>query len=216
MATEPTSFDADDQVKGIDVSHHNGVIDWAKVAAAGIQFAFVKATEGGSVTDSQFQTNYSAVKSNGMIRGAYHFFHPKTDAMAQADNCLKLVPALAPGDLPPALDVEVTDDQSGSSIIAGVQLWMNTVAAALGRQPLIYTSASFWNASMGGSAQFSGHPLWVAHYTFKPQPNIPTGFGGYTIWQFTEQGQLSGISGNVDLNRFNGSLEQLQVLAGLK
>jgi len=215
MATEPTSFNADDRVRGIDVSHNNGMIDWAKVAAAGIQFAVVKATEGQTVTDPQFNKNYPAVKTSGMIRGAYHFFHPKTDAKAQANSFLKLVPALEPGDLPPALDVEVTDDQSASNIIAGVQIWMDTVAAALGRRPLIYTSASFWNDRMGGSAQFAEHPLWVAHYTFKPQPNIPAGFIGYTIWQFTEQGQLSGISGNTDLNRYNGSLAQLRTLAGL-
>ena len=215
MANQPSNFNTDDLVRGIDVSHFQGTIDWAQVAAAGINFGITKATEGTSVKDAQFDANYAGIKANGMIRGAYHFFHPSSNAQAQAENFLSKVSALAPGDLPPALDVEVNDGQGASVIINGVQQWLQAVKAALGRQPLIYTSATFWNANLGGTAEFSDCPLWVAHYTFNPQPNIPTGFARYAIWQFSEIGTVAGVSGNnVDLDRFNGSENDLRTLAG--
>ena len=215
MPNQPTDFSPTDQVRGIDVSHFQGVIDWAQVAATGIKFAITKATEGATVKDNQFNANYAGIQANGMIRGAYHFFHPSQNAQAQAANFLSQVKALAPGDLPPALDVEVNDNQGASVIINGVRQWLQAVEAALGRQPMIYTSASFWNANLGGTGEFSDCPLWVAHYTFNPQPNIPNGFASYAIWQFSELGTIDGVSGNnVDLDRFNGSEDDLRTLAG--
>ena len=214
MSGQPTAFDSNDLVNGIDVSHNNANIDWKTVAADGIAFAFTKATEGKNFQDPQFNANYAAMKANSIIRGAYHFFRPSADAKAQAENLLEMVHALEAGDLPPALDVEVNDNQTPSAIISGIQLWLDVVGAALKCKPIIYTSASFWNANLNGTAQFAEHPLWVAHYTSKPQPNIPMGFSRYTIWQFSEQGVVKGIKGNVDLDRFNGSLDQLRTLAG--
>lgn len=216
MANQPTTFADTDAVRGVDVSHHNGIINWSKVHAAGIAFAFTKATEGIGLKDTHFTANYAAIKSNGMLRGAYHFFHPGSDVQAQADSFLHVVKHLEPGDLPPTLDVEADDGKSASVIINGVQKWLDTVEAALGRTPIIYTSASFWNAKLNGTAQFASHPLWVAHYTFKPKPNIPQGFAKHTIWQFSEKGTVNGINSNqVDLDRFNGTLDDLKKLAGL-
>lgn len=217
MANQPTSFNATDAVRGIDVSHHNGAINWQKVHAAGIAFAYTKATEGVGLNDTHFTTNYAVIKSNGMLRGAYHFFRPRSDAQAQADSFLHVVNRLEPGDdLPPTLDVEADDGQSAKVIISGVQKWLDVVEAKLGRTPIIYTSASFWNAKLNGTTQFVTHLLWVAHYTFKPKPIIPTGFAKYTIWQFSEKGTVNGINSlSVDLDRFNGTLDDLKKLAGL-
>lgn len=216
MANQPTTFNDSDAVRGIDVSHHNGIINWQKVHAAGIAFAYTKATENTGFTDTMFAANYAAIRSNGLLRGAYHFFRPGSDAKAQAANFLHVIKHLEPGDLPPALDVEVDDGKSANAIISGVQQWLDAVEAALGRTPIIYTFASFWNAKLNGTAQFTSHPLWVAHYTFKPRPNIPQGFAGHTIWQFSEQGTVSGInSTQVDLDRFNGTMDDLRKLAGL-
>jgi lysozyme len=106
MSTELTTFNADDHVNGIDVFHNNGTIDWENVAAAGVSFAFAKATEGETFRDPKFNANYTEMKNNGIIRGAYHFFRPNKDGRKQAENFLKLVQALGPGDLPPSLDVE--------------------------------------------------------------------------------------------------------------
>jgi lysozyme len=215
MSTQLNSFNPDDHVKGIDVSHNNATVDWKSVAASAISFAFAKATEGTTFQDPQFNANYTAMKNNGITRGAYHFFHPNTDALAQAENFLKLVHALGPGDLPPALDIEVNDNKTASAIITSVQQWMDAVRTALDCTPIIYTSASFWNANLGGTSQFAAHRLWVAHFTSNPQPNIPTGFPSYKIWQFTEHGAVTGIGGKVDLNRFNGTPDELKTMAGL-
>lgn len=199
---------------GIDVSHYNGVVDWKKVADSGIAFAYVKATEGTQTKDPQFSANYAGVKDNGLLRGAYHFFHPSLDAKAQSANFLQLVSILGAGDLPPALDVEIAENQNASTIAKGVQQWLDLVETALGRTPIIYTGASFWNANVGKTGNFAKYPLWVAHYTSKPSPNIPSAFTDYTLWQYSESGSVAGITGTTDLNRFKGGLDGLKGLAG--
>jgi lysozyme len=201
-------------IAGIDVSHHNGTVDWAAVARAGIAFAYAKASEGVNMEDGQFSANYAGMKGNRLLRGAYHFFHPGSDASAQAANFLKVVPRLEPGDLPPALDVEVSDGQVASAIAARVRTWLQTVEAALGRTPMIYTSASFWNGNLAGSTGFERHPLWVAHYTMHPQPHLPAGFDRYAVWQYSESGTVTGVTGTVDLDRFDGTMDDLRALAG--
>jgi lysozyme len=216
MSTQSTAFNTDEFIKGIDVSHNNGAVDWATVSAAGISFAFAKATEGKAFKDAQFNLNYATMKNNGIIRGAYHFFHPDIDATAQAENFLQLVPTVGAGDLPPALDVEVNDNIIASDIIQGIQVWTDVVSKALRCNPIIYTSASFWDANLDGTDKFDQHPLWVAHYTSKPQPNIPRGFSSYAIWQFSEEGSVGGIGGKVDLNRFNGTATDLRKMAGIE
>jgi lysozyme len=204
---------ADPLVSGLDVSHYNGSIDWASVANAGIVFAYAKATEGTASQDTHFQANYTAMQQNNILRGAYHFFRPSLDGQAQADNFLKFVTALEQGDLPPALDVEVSDGQAPHVIISRVQQWLDTVEAALGRTPLIYTARGFWSANLAGSPAFGRYPLWVAHYTNNPSPNLPPGFLNYTFWQYSEAGHISGITGSVDLDKFNGSIDDLRQLA---
>jgi lysozyme len=200
---------------GIDISHYQGKISWQKVAAAGITFVYAKATEGANTKDARFVTNINGMKSNGIIRGAYHFFRPAKDANLQAANFLSVVNLLEPGDLPPALDIEVNDDLPADAIISGITTWISKVESALGRTPVIYTSAYFWNSKLGGCADFSKCPLWVAHYTPKPAPNLPNGFADFTFWQHSEKGAINGITGSVDLNRFKGNADDLKKLAGL-
>src|SRR5215472_10861520 len=101
---------------GIDVSHYQGTIDWASVRTAGIVFAYAKATEGITYTDPLFTNNWSAMKAAGVVRGAYLFFHSNDDPTAEADHYLSVVGTIAPGDLPPMLDVEVTDSQTPAVI----------------------------------------------------------------------------------------------------
>ncbi|HEX8148171.1 MAG TPA: glycoside hydrolase family 25 protein [Pyrinomonadaceae bacterium] len=213
----PTNYKEGD-IRGVDVSHHQGVINWQKVSASGVVYAYTKATESIGFMDSRFATNFAGMKSNGILRGAYHFFRPKRDAKAQAENFIDVVKHVEPGDLPPALDVEVDDGKTPGVIIKGVRTWLETVEQAFGRTPAIYTSASFWNSKLGGTEEFGEHPLWVAHYTDKPKPAVPKGFATFDIWQFTDSGAgaVNGItSTKLDLNRFNGTMDQLRKLAGL-
>lgn len=190
---------------GIDVSHWQGTIDWDAVAADGVVFAFIKATEGGDYTDPRFAANWAAARRAGVVRGAYHFFRPQTDGAAQAAHFLRTVP-LAEGDLPPVLDVEVTDGKSAEAVAAGVRTWVQAVEAATGRRPIVYTRASFWTAQMGS---FGAYPLWVAHYR-AAEPNVPAGWSRWTFWQHTDAGRVAGIAGDVDLNWFNGGRRELE------
>ncbi len=111
---------------GIDVSHYQGVVNWGAVKAAGCSFAFAKATEGTGIVDSEFAANWSGMKAAGLARGAYHFFHPSEDAAAQASRFLATV-QLQPGDLPPVIDVEVSDGADNATVVAGVQAWLDAV-----------------------------------------------------------------------------------------
>ncbi len=114
MANQATGFNNTDLVRGIDVSHFQGIINWQKVAAARLTFAFAKATEGVGLKDTHFTANYAAIKSNGILRGAYHFLRPGCDA-AQADSFLHVVKQLEPDDLPPIWDVEVDDGKTANA-----------------------------------------------------------------------------------------------------
>jgi len=196
-------------VKGVDVYHgDNGgnPIDWNAVANAGMSFAFVKATEGTTFLDSSFATNWSGVKAAGMVRGAYHFFHSDLDPVAQADFFLKTVGSVGDSDLL-VLDLETTNGQTQATIISHAQTFMATVKAATGKLPLLYTSPLFL-ASWGTLGEY---PLWVANYGVKC-PDVPATWKTYAFWQSTGTGKLSALSGNVDLDTFNGTLADLQAL----
>ncbi|HAA29277.1 MAG TPA: hypothetical protein DCE56_18225 [Cyanobacteria bacterium UBA8553] len=212
-------------VLGIDVSNHNPPVNWQAVKNANISFAFAKATEGATFKDKTFTTNWSGMKAAGIMRGAYHFFRPARTAEEQVDNFLQVVKkVLEPGDLPPVLDVEPWPKEVGEAWktlafkdrINRIITWLEKVEQATGEKPIIYTSPSFWREYMRDSQEFTDHPLWLAHYTSKPQPDVPAnnwGGNGYTIWQHTESGRVAGVSGPVDRNRFNGSFSKLVALA---
>lgn len=218
-------IDSDLPVFGIDVSNNNPPVDWQAVKTAKTAFAFVKATEGVTFKDKTFATNWSGMKSAGIIRGAYHFFRPARTGEEQADNFLSVVKnVLEPGDLPPVVDLEAWPKEVGQDWnnlvfderIRRVKAWLTKVEKATGEKPIIYTSPSFWKEFMNNSQEFTEHPLWLAHYTSKPQPDVPAsnwGGNGYTFWQYTESGMVTGVPGSVDRNRFSGSFNNLVALA---
>ena len=198
------------RVQGIDVSHYQGTIDWGKVKGAGMAFAFTKATESTTSTDSMFSVNWPAIKAAGLLRGAYHFFHADQDATTQANHFLQ-VTDISAGDLPPVIDIESTSNASDSAIVSGVQTWLDVVQQATGIVPMIYTAASFWNAHLNSS--FGSYPLWVANYGVS-SPKLPTGWSNWNFWQYSQSGSVNGISGNVDMDYFNGTLAQLNAFVG--
>jgi len=198
-------------LNGIDVSHHQGIINWPVVAQSGIVFTYLKATEGRTVKDIRFKYNFDNAGINNILRGAYHFFHSNSDPEQQADNFIETVTTI--GDLPPVLDIEVNENCSTTELIFNVRIWLEVVENRLNYRPIIYTSPSFWNDQMGGTTVFDNYNLWVAHYTTHSEPTLPLGFSTYKFWQYSEQGQVSGINGNsVDLDYFNGTLEELKNL----
>lgn len=195
-------------VHGIDVSHYQSKVDWPLVASQNVQFAFVKATEGQSMQDTVFCENWEGIRSAGMLRGAYHFFRPGTSAELQAAHFIASV-GLQHGDLPPVLDVEVTDEQPTQVVLAGVRTWLSIVGDHWKIKPIVYTNQKFYNRHLAG--QLPAHPIWIARYTDWNVPELADGHPWH-FWQYGAQGQMAGIVGDVDFNVFNGNLESLQAM----
>jgi lysozyme len=207
----PATSTASSTVPGIDVSHYQGQISWTEVAHSGIVFAYIKATQGLTGVDSQLQANWSGAKDAGLLRGAYHFYQPDDDPEQQADHFLNTVP-LGEGDLPPGLDVEISNGQSTSKIIQGIGVWLAKVKASTGQTPVLYTDPSFWATLGTGADQFGSYPLWIAEYGNLTAPKLPAGWKSWTFWQHSETGQVTGISTTVDLDVFQGTVEELRGL----
>lgn len=206
-------------VSGIDVSHYQAVVDWTAVAGDGGRFGFAKATEGVLVADPYFMDHWTGMKAAGILRGAYHFYHPSGDPQAQANNFLKRLaaanggsPLLASGDLPAALDIEVTDGVTPAALLAGLSSWLTAVEAATGKRPILYTYVSFWKNTLGNPAVLSDYPLWIAHLNVDA-PTVPGGWRNWMFWQCDKQ-SVPGVPAPVtDLNAFNGPFDELQNLA---
>ncbi len=142
-------------VKGIDVSTYQGTIDWAKVKADGVEFAIIRVSDGLNSPDSKFAANWSGAKAAGIIRGAYQYFEPGQDPIAQADMLLAKIGTPMPDDLPPTIDVEATGGQTPAVVAARVKQWIDHVKAAVGKDPIVYTGFYFWRDSVGGARRSS-------------------------------------------------------------
>ena len=201
---------------GIDISHYQGTVSWSKVDDAGMGFAFMKATEGTTYADPSLRTNWAGAEAQGIYRGAYHFARPSTTPGSAAAQARFFVSKVGPlhdkGDLPPVLDLEASGGLGRTSLTAWVTTWLTTVEDLTGRAPIIYVSPSFWEYYMGNSAAFHHYPLWVANYGVS-SPRVPGAWSTWTFWQRTSTGRVNGISGNVDMNKFNGSDAQLAKIA---
>lgn len=211
-------------VPGIDVSYWNAGIDWPKVRATGQRFVFIKASEGETYSDPTFDDNWFGAKSAGLLRGAYCFFRPKADPKKQAARFIEYIKSMNDnGELPPALDLEATDGQTKDKIIARAKIWLDEVEKAFGRKPIIYSGQYFlqdyFSVPGGGPPDWAkDYPLWLAqypyHYTPGMQPTLPNGWFKWTFWQYSETGKVNGINAKVDLDVFNGTLEELYKFAG--
>lgn len=190
------------QMHGFDVSKHNGHINWSRTAqmeAQGVRmrFVYIKATEGATLSDTQFAQNWKGAGNVGIVRGAYHFYHPTRDPDKQARNFIKRV-TLRPGDLAPALDFEVVNGVADKKLIAGLQQWLDVIEDHYGIRPIIYTNGSLYKRYIKGN--FDEYPLWIADYSnihleaYNPDRLY--------IWQHSQSGSVKGIRGQVDINTF--------------
>ncbi|NOY90788.1 MAG: hypothetical protein GXP55_06210 [Deltaproteobacteria bacterium] len=196
-------------LRGIDVSHWQGTIDWDAVAADGVTFAFIRVSDG-DFLDREFTRNWAEAKRVGIRRGVYQFFRAGNDPIADAEILITRMGALEPGDLAPVLDAETMDGQSASTVQANMRRWLEHVAAATGTTPFIYSGSGFWNGSFG-SPDFMEYPLWVANYT-SLCPSMPSPWTRWVFWQDSSRGSVAGISGNVDMDFFNGDAAALAAL----
>ena len=201
---------------GIDVSMWQASINWTKVRADGIRFAFVKATQNTAFTDPQYATNVAAARAAGVRVGAYDFADPSdgttthitNNAIADANHFVDVAQP-QPVDLRPVLDVEQTNGLTVKELTLWVQTWVSTVAGRVHARPIIYTSPYFWQTRLGDTAAISADAdLWVAHWTTAAQPWVPASdWGGlsWNFWQFSNCRHIAGISGCVDGDRMLGT-----------
>lgn len=196
-------------VRGIDISHHQGDIDWkelkkAKIGRFPISFVFIKATEGTSHIDDYFSHNFYYARENGFTRSAYHYFKPLQSPKKQAEHFLRQV-HLEEGDLPPILDIEEIGLLTKHQLQKRVLTWLQLVEKAYNTRPILYTSAIFKQKYLNTQA-LNKYPFWVAHYYVQ----IPKTQTKWHFWQFTDRAKLPGIPSFVDCNTFNGTKLDLQ------
>lgn len=198
---------------GIDVSHWKPDVSFQRARRAGVSFAYTKATEGAQAVDPTFAAYFGAMKEAGLYRGAFHYYRPLEDPVEQAAHFARTVGALAADDLPPMLDVEEDDGVRGGALAEGVRRCLEEIERIFRRTPVIYTMPSYWDAFVvaGGPppSWAARYPLWVAHWTTRDEPLLPRGFERWTFWQYSAKGRVDGVRGDVDIDRFHGSVEEL-------
>ena len=200
-------------IHGIDVSHYQGEIDWEVLRNQGtiddcpIRFVMIKATEGTTNIDENFEDNFFQAREYGFTRGAYHFYSTRTAAADQARFFIQNV-KLEKGDLPPVLDVEhKPQNQSREEFKQSVLQWLRIVEKHYGVKPILYTYYKFKVDNLNDSF-FDQYPYWIAHYYVDSVEYQ----GPWKFWQHTDAGSLPGIKGPVDFNIYNGSYYDLRQL----
>jgi lysozyme len=201
-----------DNVQGIDVSQHQGDINWASVFESGKSFVFIKATEGATVKDTKFDFNYTEAKNLGLYVGAYHYAYPESmdDPILEADYFVDTVTNAGgfEGNLPPVLDLEtIQGDLDKDQLSEWARIWMERVMEKVGIKPILYTYLDFGRRNLNES--LGEYPLWFARYGVQ-QPEDCAGWSEWKFLQYTDSGHVSGIAGKVDLNEFDGSIEGLE------
>ena len=201
------------EIHGIDISHHQGDIDWEELREKGminetpIRFIMIKATEGATKIDDNFEDNFYQAREYGFTRGAYHFYSVHSPAKQQANFFINKV-KLEKGDLPPVLDVEhKPKNQTDEEFKASVLEWLEIVERHYGVKPIIYTYYKFKLQYLSDPV-FDEYPYWIAHY-YVDEVEYE---GPWKFWQHTDVGKLPGIKGNVDFNIYNGSFYDLRKL----
>ncbi len=185
-------------MRGIDVSHYQGDIDWEAVVAGGKQFAYIKATDGARDVDPRFTVNWEHAKTAGLAFGPYHYWHaavPAQEQFSSIQHALQGVGYLPHSDLPVALDLEDPSVNSSSSTRQNVGTLLEMLGKWSGYRPVIYGSPSWLETWLGDG--YGGHPLWIAEYGVQA-PRLPVGWSRYAFWQYSSSETASGISGLVD------------------
>ena len=197
-------------VQGIDAARFQTSVDWNTARANGVNFAFLKATEGGDLRDPAYRDHSRGARRAGMWQSAYHFYYFCTEPEVQARWFIQNV-ARRPGDLPPVLDMEwnaksptcASVRPPAGEVRALMRRWLRPVTAHFGQRPIIYTTPDFY--AQNGLSQFTGYDFWLrstARHVADVYPGQP-----WRFWQYSATGRIGGIAGNVDLNAFNGSRE---------
>ena len=179
------------QVKGIDVSHYQGDIDWNVIKVQGIKFAYIKATEGSTYTDEYYHQNHSEAVENGISVGAYHFFSFDSKGETQAGHFIETI-GQQDGMLIPAVDVEYYGDKKknppeGQELRKELSLMLDILEEYYGCKPLIYSTQSFYHKYLEG--YYEEYPLWIRNVYLPPTQD-------WIVWQYSDKLKLEGVNGD--------------------
>lgn len=198
------------EVKGIDVSHYQGDINWKILSNQGIKFAFIKATEGKSFVDEKYNLNYNNAIKTDLKIGAYHFFTYDTDGVLQAENFIKNV-SKTENMLPPVVDIEFYGEEyTVERTKEQLHLMLNKLEQYYEKKPIIYTTHETYNWYIAND--FKDNYIWIRDVFFKPRliDNRE-----WTFWQYTNRAKLDGYNGQekrIDINVYNGNMNDLEKL----
>lgn len=199
-------------IRGVDVSHHNGTINWPQLKNEGIAFAYIKTTEGMSHTDSNYKANYAQAKQADIKVGMYHFYTFGLDGKMQAQHFIRHA-SVAGADLIPAIDVEHSPSNHYSSnkdyreqVIIELQQLENSIYQHYGVHPLIYTNKDCYKLYI--KDRFPQNLIWMSN--LHNEPTVED--NEWVIWQFSHTGRLNGVKGNLDLNYFRYSYRRFEEL----
>ena len=199
-ASHKSSKNTKRQYDGIDVSHHQGIINWKEVGRdKQIRFVYVEATQGASITDEYYLRNMRGAREQGLRCGSYHFMSSRSSVRAQFRHFRAMMKRCRQ-DLIPMVDVEREGVKGWSrkQVQDSVALFARLVKKYYGKKPLIYSQVNFYNSHL--APRFNTYFLFLGKYNSR-RPEIK-GAGRHNIWQFTERGKVRGIKGRVDLDRF--------------
>lgn len=199
-------------IKGIDVSHHQGIIDWNRVANQNVKFCFIKATEGVHFIDSNYVYNVSNAKRHNIPIGAYHYYRVNRDIKEQFNNFTKAVPK-GSVNFPPVIDVEkkfneiLDEGNHKETFINDLNTFKQMLHKYYGTAPIIYTDIKFYNTYLKGKID---DRLWMSDPGTSQLSYLDS--SQWLFWQYSMRGKLDGINKEVDLNVFNGDIQQLNQL----
>jgi len=213
---------------GVDLNPDGTQLDWAS-AKSDLAFGIIKATQGTSYTSSGFAAAWAAMKSAGVIRGAYHFFDPTVSGVDQANYFLGVMGTIDAGDLPPTLDIEcptsndepdsddclgngTSGDATGAQITQVMNDWISTIVAKTGRKPLIYSYGTYFSDDGVDTTGLQSYPLWIADYSGTGCFTVPSPWTSATFWQYGDSSTVPGFSG-ADEDYLMGTLAQLTAFA---
>ena len=198
------------EVFGVDVSSYQGTVDWHTLAGQGVDFAFIKATEGSLLQDKQFAANWAGALEAGVRPGAYHFLSYDSPGETQADNFIDLVP-VTQGALPPVVDIEfygpyLDTPPEKEQVQAILDPLLERLEAHYGVKPILYVTYRSYYSYLT-DAKYAGYPIWCSSPTVFPL--LPR----WDFWQYSHSARLEGYQGAqplIDLNVFRGSREEFE------
>lgn len=203
----PLDIQTPDQaaVRGVDVSHYQGDVDFAKLMGAGMDFAYIKASEGEKTPDDLYATHRKSAEAAGILFGSYHYYVTSEGPDRQSEHFLSVIGDIS-GQLPPVVDVETPPTGGVTDLAADIKTFVATVKDKTGCAPIIYSNKSVWDGYL--KLDTDTYPLWLAEYA--SELSLPASAKDWVFWQYSQTGSAPGVDGNVDTDVFNGYLQDLK------